>query len=68
MEEYKAIMKLVDDTLKNNEELIEFYKRSATVYEAKIAELRARVEALESANRELTKRLEREANYEAKAE
>jgi hypothetical protein len=58
MEEYKSILKLIDETLKNNNELIEFYRKSATVYETKIAELQQKVDTLEAANRELLKRIE----------
>ena len=58
MEKYPMIFKLIDETLKQNEELIEFYKKSAIVYESKIAELQRKLEAAESANKALLKRVE----------
>jgi hypothetical protein len=58
MEEYKSILKLIDETLENNNNLLEHYRKASTVYEAKITELQQKVDTLEAANRELLKRIE----------
>lgn len=59
MEEYKSILKLIDETLERNNDLIEHYRKASTVYEAKITELQQKLDASEAANRELTKRIEK---------
>lgn len=48
MEEYKSILKLIDETLKNNSELLEHYRKASVVYEEKIRELQQKLEASEA--------------------
>lgn len=55
MEEYKAILKLIDETLRRNEELLEHYRNASTVYEKKISELQQKLDASEAENIELKK-------------
>lgn len=58
MEEYKNIFKLVDKTLADNEMMLDYYREEVMKKDAEIEKLKEHISALESANRELSKRLE----------
>ena len=53
MEEYKNIMKLVDDKLAEQESIIEYYRKEKEKWEEENNELRLRVLSLEAENARL---------------
>jgi uncharacterized coiled-coil DUF342 family protein len=66
MEEYKSILKLIDDTLTENTKLIEWYRKEVSTYGEEITKLRLKndelqgendllLEQLDSANKEIAR-------------
>ena len=56
-EKFNAIVECVNDTLQQQKDLIKYYRENDVKKDAQIEELKLKVAELESANKELSKRL-----------
>ena len=59
MEEYKAILKLINDKLEEQEGVIEYYRNKQTEWEEEKFELTQHIAQLESENKSLIEELKR---------
>lgn len=73
MEEYKSILKLIDDTLAENTRLIEWYRNETKTYGEEVTRLRLKndelqgeitllLEQLDSANKEIARLVKNDTN------